>query len=177
MWSLAIVGIVIVFFMQLIFGQLLHEVRVQSVRARTDVAALFRSYASASEQLLNHHAQGEVKRRKMRQVLTAMHMEWVNTDAWCDNFSGKSGKCLWGAFISRSHVYIFRKNISYGDNVLLHGAFAELLRWGAEPDQIGFKHGSSLIDGRGKRIGSPLARQLPGGVRKFVSDGALVEIL
>ncbi|MGV7961721.1 hypothetical protein QPK13_11610 [Photorhabdus tasmaniensis] len=174
MWSLAIVGIVIVFFMQLIFGELLHEVRVQSVRARTDVAALFRSYASASEQLLHHHSQGEVSRRKMRQVLTAMRMEWVNTDAWCDNVSGK---CLWGAFISGSHVYIFRKNISYGDNVLLHGAFAELLRWGAEPDQIGFKNGSRLIDGRGKRIGSPLARQLPDGVRKFVSDGALVEIL
>ncbi|RAW86092.1 hypothetical protein [Photorhabdus laumondii] len=174
MWPLAIVSVVVVFFMQLIFGQLLHEVRVQSVRARTDVAALFRSYASAGVQLLEHHAQGKVRRRNMQQALTTLHMEWVNTDAWCDNFSSQ---CLWGGFISGTHVYIFRKNISAGDNVLLHGAFAELLRWGAEPDQIGFKRGSWLIDGKGKRIENQLARRLPGDVREFVSDGALVEIL
>ncbi|CAQ84872.1 MULTISPECIES: hypothetical protein [Photorhabdus] len=174
MWPLAIVGIAVIFFMQLIFGELLYEVRVQSVRARTDIAVLFRCYASAGVHLLNDHVQGAVRRRDMQQALTALHITWVNTDAWCDNFSKR---CLWGAFISGAHVYIFRKNINSGDNRLLHGAFGELLKWGAEPDQIGFKSGSRLIDGRARRIGSPLARQLPNDVRQFVSDGALVEIL
>ncbi|OCA54265.1 hypothetical protein [Photorhabdus namnaonensis] len=174
MWPLAIVGIAVVFIMQLIFGELLYEVRVQSVRAKTDVAALFRSYASAGVQLLNHHSVGVIKSRKMQQALTALHMEWVNTDAWCDNVASQ---CLWGGFISGTHVYIFRKNTLSGDNGLLHGAFGELLKWSAEPDQIGFKQGSRLIDGRGKRVESLLARRLPDDVRKFVSDGALVEIL
>ncbi|NDK99303.1 hypothetical protein [Photorhabdus bodei] len=174
MWPLAIVGIAIVFIMQLIFGELLYEVRVQSVRAKTDVAALFRSYASAGVQLLNHHSVGVIKSRKMQQALTTLHMTWVNTDAWCDNVASQ---CLWGGFISGTHVYIFRKNSLSGDNGLLHGAFGELLKWSAEPDQIGFKQGSRLIDGRGKRVESLLARRLPDDVRKFVSDGALVEIL
>ncbi|RAX01773.1 MULTISPECIES: hypothetical protein [unclassified Photorhabdus] len=174
MWPLAIVGIAIVFIMQLIFGELLYEVRVQSVRAKTDVAALFRSYASAGVQLLNNHSVGVIKSRKMQQALTTLHMTWVNTDAWCDN---AASQCLWGGFISGAHVYIFRKNSLSGDNGLLHGTFGELLKWSAEPDQIGFKYGSRLIDGRGKRVESLLARQLPDDVRKFVSDGALVEIL
>ncbi|NRN28684.1 hypothetical protein [Photorhabdus heterorhabditis] len=174
MWPLAIVGIAVGFFMQLMFSELLYEVREQSVRARTDIAALFRSYASAGVQLLNNHSVGVISHRKMQQALTTLHMTWVNTDAWCNRFSSQ---CLWGGMISGKHIYIFRKNINTGDNVLLHSAFGELLKWGAEPDQIGFKSGSRLIDGRGSGIGSPLARQLPDDVRKFVSDGALVEIL